>query len=62
MSDDLIKRLGESVWTLDQAADRIEQLEAKLSKAVDALQFQNQLGEGLSTYARTVLAELEGKE
>lgn len=27
MSDDLIKRLGESVWTLDQAEDCIEQLE-----------------------------------
>lgn len=27
MSDDLIKRLGKSVWTLDQAADRIEELE-----------------------------------
>ena len=55
MSDDLIKRLGKSVWTLDEAADRIEQLEreidelsvltgmvkdgleAKLTKAVEAL-------------------------
>ena len=27
MSDDLIKRLGKSVWTLDQAEDRIKELE-----------------------------------
>jgi chromosome segregation ATPase len=30
MSDDLIKRLGKSVWTLDQAEDRIEELERKV--------------------------------
>ena len=32
MSDDLIKRLGKSVWTLDQAEDRIEQLEREKAR------------------------------
>ena len=32
MSDDLIKRLGKSVWTLDEAADRIEQLERDIDE------------------------------
>jgi hypothetical protein len=34
----------------------------KLAKAMEALRFQNQLGEGLGTYPRAVLAKLEGKE
>ncbi len=39
--------------TFDQMADRIEQTEAKLTKAVEALRFYR---------ARIVLAELEAKE
>ena len=42
MSDDLVKRLREGdhfekVMSAEQAADRIEELEAKLEKAVQAL-------------------------
>ena len=32
MSDDLIKRLGKSVWTLDEAENRIEQLEREIDE------------------------------
>jgi len=47
MSDDLVKRLRNTgsmshveVWeTFEEAADRIEELEAKLAKAVEALEF-----------------------
>jgi len=43
MSDDLVKRLrnGDTVMAnhyMDEAADRIKELEAKLAKAVDALE------------------------
>jgi hypothetical protein len=98
MSDDLIKRLREAdsynkkYYALDplhnEAADRIEQLEAKLAKAVTGLKPLVQICEmmrdgsgfckGLYQHevtdsqwspwckqiknARTVLAELEGKE
>ena len=41
--------------------DRIEQLEAKLAKAVEALRFYAD-GLGMPGLARTVLAELEGIE
>jgi len=39
MSDDLVKilRADDGDWRTDQAADRIEELEAKLAKAVEAL-------------------------
>jgi hypothetical protein len=39
MSDDLVKRLRDDSgdWLTDLAADRIEELEAKLAKAVEAL-------------------------
>jgi len=41
MSDDLVKRLRDDSgdWPTDLAADRIEELEAKLAKAVDTLMF-----------------------
>ena len=50
MSDDLVEKLYDrrvcspaqnscrNDWVLDQAADRIEELEAKLAKAVEALE------------------------
>lgn len=40
MSDDLVKRLRSSLSMLaqEEAADRIEELEAKLAKAVEALE------------------------
>jgi hypothetical protein len=57
MSDDLVKRLryGVGYWpeTGREAADRIEELEAKLAKAVEML-------DRLS-FARTTLAELKGE-
>jgi hypothetical protein len=39
MSDDLVKRLRDDSgdWLTDLAADRIEELKAKLAKAVEAL-------------------------
>jgi hypothetical protein len=79
MSDDLIKRLREIRWRADlmhEAADRIEQLEAKLTKAVEALRFLEIAATGAGVphpqerrllhetihKTRAVLAELEGKE
>jgi len=74
MSDDLVKRLrnGDTVMAnhyMDEAADRIEELEAKLAKAVEAMEVcVNNQPTGL--YAdhnpfywtiRTTLAELKGQ-
>ena len=61
MSDDLVKRLRDDSgdWLTDLAADRIEELEAKLAKAVEALEKLN-VGEGWAAQiARTTLAELK---
>jgi len=83
MSDDLVKRLR-TTWDADrsiisqtdnwmrerqEAADRIEELEAELSKseallakAVEALEKLN-VGEGWAAQiARTTLAELKGEK
>jgi len=82
MSDDLVKRLRVSsaykapdfstpfVEPLKaEAADRIEELEAKLAKAVEGLQYYacncgipcEQLNGGCGDMARTTLAELKGE-
>ena len=67
MSDDLVRRLragtgGGKLW-MDlhtEAADRIEELEAKVAKAVEALEYYNVQGyEGKE--ARAAIAELEQK-
>ena len=58
MSDDLIEALRLQGW--NEAADRIEQLEVKLAKAVEALQSYTKTSVGF--LAKEVLAELEGKE
>jgi len=66
MSDDLVKRLREAedesfVETLHgKAADRIEELEAKLAKAVGALErIQDGSYGKLAAIARATLAELK---
>jgi len=73
MSDDLVKRLLDCEFmgmpdnrldysTATEAADRIEELEAKLAKAVEALEKLN-VGEGWAAQiARTTLAELKGED
>ena len=77
MSDnDLVKRLtikagvmemGEKIaWGSDtslmrEAADRIEELEGKLDKAVAALEHIERFDIHAPTYARTTLAELKGE-
>ena len=78
MSDDLVKRLLDCEFmgmpdnrldysTATEAAARIEELEAKLAKAVEALEKLARLGNGDrygnsdgNTIARTTLAELKG--
>jgi hypothetical protein len=81
MSDDLVKRLRDrgvcspehnscrNDFICEQAADRIEELEAKLAKAVEALEKLARLGNGDrygnsdgNTIARTTLAELKGEK
>ena len=89
MTDDLVKRLtikagvmemGEKIaWGSDtslmrEAADRIEELEAKLAKAVDALDWignhmvmsmaldQGDLCMMMKQHARATLAELKGEK
>ena len=64
MSDDLVKHLRNSKgWpTLgNAAADRIEELEAKLANAIEFAEIVEQCGNGaLWDLARTTLAELKG--
>ena len=64
MSDDLVKQLRNSKgWpTLgNAAADRIEELEAKLAKAVEAIETMQVSSDAMMLYvARTTLAELTG--
>ena len=83
MSDDLLKRLrgwardiyegSTATWAMDQdlksAADRIEKLEAKLAKAVEALKLvvhakgltdPTEYGYEAIKFARTTIAELTG--
>ena len=75
MSDDLVKQLREHSAVVfddrghvfenellcDQAADRIEELEVKLAKAVEALEtIVDNGGAGSYHLARTTLAELKG--
>lgn len=77
MTDNLVKRLrgwvrdiregSTALWAMDQdlkaAADRIEELEAKLAKAVAALdELMPYVGDGWAAQiARTTLAELKGE-
>jgi len=78
MSDDnLVKRLrmvtgfirfetGDSACLSEEAADRIEELEAKLAKAVDAIEgllaiLPDDEGPEID-YARTTLSELKGED
>ena len=75
MSDDLVKRLREygsnRFWPhgpacdCTQAADRIEELEAKLAKAVDVLEqceimLRLRGHDEVAASARTIIAELTG--
>jgi hypothetical protein len=65
MSDDLVKRLRDMSNYYNSggrfvAADRIEELEAKLEKAAAALQWCATVHD--SSRARTTLAELKGQE
>jgi len=64
MSDDLIKRLlAEETDLTDCAADRIEQTEAKLAKAMETLRFYASIYKSpFGNRARATLAELEGGE
>ena len=81
MIDDLVKRLrdtcrgGETCkCSLNEAADRIEELEAKLAKAVDALDWignhmvmsmaldQGDLCMMMKQHDRATLAELKGEK
>ena len=71
MSDDLVKRLRDPAFgtetterkLMGSAADRIEELEAKLAKAVEALEkIDREYAEqgGWCGTARTTIAELKG--
>lgn len=74
MSDDLKERLGGSCYlafengtndysAAQEALDRIEELEAKLAKAMGCLRFYAAVYKSpFGTRARIVLAELEGGE
>ncbi|MGA1207892.1 MAG: hypothetical protein ACO31Z_09040 [Litorivicinaceae bacterium] len=84
MSDDLVKRLRVAYKSTDtegktytvrynpdgpEAADRIEELEAKLAKAVEALEKLHRRQDCLETFdavvneiAETALAELKGEK
>ena len=65
MTEDLVKRLREGdhfekVMSAEQAADRIDDLETKLAKAVEALE-KLDVGEGWAAQiARATIAELTG--
>lgn len=70
MSDDLVKRLREAFVDLDDlndAADRIEELESKLAKAVEVALEECPFVWGTERYndwwhhRRTTLAELTGQ-
>ena len=55
MSDDLIKRLGKSVWTLDQAEDRIKQLEESNKElTLQLLATSGQAADALDKLAKAV--------
>jgi len=67
MSDDLVKRLRDDSgdWLTDLAADRIEELEAKLAKAVEWAEKVRQYAMSwddkyLAERASDILAELKG--
>jgi len=63
MSDDLVNRLREgATWDDDiAAADRIEELQAKLAVAVEALEDVNTFGDfGLQHVVRPALAKIKG--
>ena len=79
MSDDLMKRLCSLHkqatvdrshfyvgWCVKDAMHRIEELETKLAKAVEALEYYSVeafcLGADNSLVARTTLAELKGRD
>jgi hypothetical protein len=67
MSDDLVKilRADDGDWRTDLAADRIEELEAKLAKAVEALVQivgKRYYADDPWGIARTTLAELKGQD
>jgi len=65
MSDDLVKRLRDDSgdWLTDLAADRIEELEAKVAKAVEFAEIVERCGHGaLWDLARTTLAEIRGED
>jgi hypothetical protein len=68
MSDDLVKRLRDDSgdWLTDLAADRIEELQAKLTQAEDfvlrTLRYAGNNGDDfLADKARAALAELKGE-
>jgi hypothetical protein len=67
MSDDLKERMAE--WweydhgrLIDQARSRIEELEAKLARAIRALEFIGCEENAEGKLARTALAELKGEK
>jgi hypothetical protein len=69
MSDDLVKRLRDDSgdWLTDLTADRIDELEAKLAKAVEftkgVIRHAGNSGDDyLAEQARTTLAELKGEK
>ena len=63
MTDDLVKRLRGGLPIGEEAADRIEELEAKLAKAVDAGKTMDDGCDcGRCSKARTTLAELKGEQ
>ena len=70
MTDDLVERLRDDSgdWLTDLAADRIEELEAKLAKAVEALEAgivcttKHGGAAEFLRIARATLAELKGED
>ena len=74
MSDDLVKRLRDrrvcslaqnscrNDWVCEQAADRIEELEAKLAKSTDTLVRIVRGDDDAHNYAIWTLAELKGQK
>jgi exonuclease VII small subunit len=58
VSDDLIKRLGENVWTLDQAEDLIERLERQVDTMQDRLDTANKARADAVSWANTKQAKL----
>lgn len=63
--EELIKRLRSphgGNWLTDLAAERIEQLNAKLAKAMRALKFIGCENNTEGRHARAILAELKGQK